>query len=152
MSIPSVLLSYTIFQIKKKQGRMDQFSCSVVSDSLRPHGPHHARPPCPLPTPGVYPNSCPSSWWFTKFFITDSSNIFSVNPLLHSFGDFSYRVKPSNISHISMILHSFQFPAFYLCVSSWMVLFLSLLIFSSSVWSAINLIQCIFHLIVIFVS
>ena len=30
-----------------------QFSRSVVSDSLRPHGSHHARPPCPSPTPGV---------------------------------------------------------------------------------------------------
>ena len=28
-----------------------------------PHGPQQARPPCPSPTPGVYPNSCPSSWW-----------------------------------------------------------------------------------------
>ena len=31
-----------------------QFSCSVMSDSLQPHGLQHARPPCPLPTPGVY--------------------------------------------------------------------------------------------------
>ena len=40
-----------------------QFSRSVVSDSLRPHGLQHARPPCPSPTPGVYPNSCPLNWW-----------------------------------------------------------------------------------------
>ena len=40
-----------------------QFSCTVVSDSLRPHGPQHIRPPCPSPTPGVYSNSCPLSWW-----------------------------------------------------------------------------------------
>ena len=40
-----------------------QFSCSVVSDSLRPHEPQHARPPCPTPTPRVHPNPCPSSWW-----------------------------------------------------------------------------------------
>ena len=39
-----------------------QFSRSVVSDSLQPHGPQHARLPCLSPTPGVYPNSCPSSW------------------------------------------------------------------------------------------
>ena len=38
-----------------------QFSHSVVSDSLRPHGLQHARPPCPSPTPGVHPNSCPLS-------------------------------------------------------------------------------------------
>ena len=37
-----------------------QFSCPVVSDSLRPHGLQHARPPCPSPTAGVYSNSC--SW------------------------------------------------------------------------------------------
>ena len=40
-----------------------QFSGSVVSDSLWPHEPQHARPPCPSPTPGVYPNSCPLSQW-----------------------------------------------------------------------------------------
>ena len=40
-----------------------QFSCSVVSDSLRPRGLQHARPPCPSPTPRVYPNSRPSSRW-----------------------------------------------------------------------------------------
>ena len=40
-----------------------QFSCSVVSDSLRPHESQHARPPCPSPTPGVYSNSCPLSPW-----------------------------------------------------------------------------------------
>ena len=34
-----------------------QFSCSVVSDSLRPHESQHARPPCPSPTPGVHSNS-----------------------------------------------------------------------------------------------
>ena len=40
-----------------------QFSRSVVSDSLWPHESQDARPPCPSPTPGVHPNSCPSSWW-----------------------------------------------------------------------------------------
>ena len=40
-----------------------QFSCSVLSDSWRPQGPKHTRPPCPSPTPGVYSNSCPLSWW-----------------------------------------------------------------------------------------
>ena len=41
-----------------------QFSRSVVSDSLRTHELQQARPPCRLPTPGVYSNSCPSSQWF----------------------------------------------------------------------------------------
>ena len=40
-----------------------QFSHSVVSDSLLPHGLQHARPPCPSPAPGVYTNSCPFSQW-----------------------------------------------------------------------------------------
>ena len=40
-----------------------QFSHSVISDSLRPHGSQHARPPCPSPTPGVHPNSCALSQW-----------------------------------------------------------------------------------------
>ena len=38
-----------------------QFSCSVVSNSLRPHESQHARPPCPSPTPGVHSDSRPSS-------------------------------------------------------------------------------------------
>ena len=41
-----------------------QFSHSVVSDSLRPCEPQHARPPCPSPTAGVYPNPCPLSRWY----------------------------------------------------------------------------------------
>ena len=40
-----------------------QFSHSVVSDSLWPHGSQHARPPCPSPTPRVHSNSRPSSQW-----------------------------------------------------------------------------------------
>ena len=38
-----------------------QFSHSVMSDSLQPHGLQHARPPCPSPAPGVYSKSCPLS-------------------------------------------------------------------------------------------
>ena len=38
-----------------------QFSCSVMSDSLRPHELQHARPPCPSPTPRVHSDSRPSS-------------------------------------------------------------------------------------------
>ena len=40
-----------------------QFSRSVVSNSLRPHGLQHSRPPCPSPTPRVYSNSCPLNCW-----------------------------------------------------------------------------------------
>ena len=38
-----------------------QFSRSVMSDSLRPNELQHSRPPCPSPTPRVYPNSCAMS-------------------------------------------------------------------------------------------
>ena len=34
-----------------------------MSNSLQPHESQHTRPPCPSPTPGVYPNSCPLSRW-----------------------------------------------------------------------------------------
>ena len=40
-----------------------QFSHSVVSDTLKPHGLQHSRPPCPSPTPRVCSNSCPLSQW-----------------------------------------------------------------------------------------
>ena len=42
---------------------LSQFSHSVMSNSLRPHGLQHTRPPCLSPTLGVYSNSCPLSWW-----------------------------------------------------------------------------------------
>ena len=59
-----------------------QFSHSVVSDSLRPHGLQHARPPCPSPTPGVYSNSCPLSQWCHP---TISSSVFPFSSSLQSF-------------------------------------------------------------------
>ena len=53
-----------------------QFSCSVVSDSLRPHRLQHARSPCPSPTPRVYSNSCPSCW------VMPSNHLTLCHPLL----------------------------------------------------------------------
>ena len=47
----------------EKYPQFSQFSCSVVSDSLQPHGRQHSRLPCPSPTPRIYSNSCPSSRW-----------------------------------------------------------------------------------------
>ena len=46
------------------KGKSDQISCSVMSDSLRPHESQHARPPYPSPTPGVHWDSRPSSQWY----------------------------------------------------------------------------------------
>ena len=59
-----------------------QFSCSVVSGSLRLHGPQHPRPPCPSPTPGVYTNSCPLSQWCHP---TISSSVIHFSSCLQSF-------------------------------------------------------------------
>ena len=42
---------------------VSQFSHSVVSDSLWPHGPQHTTPPRPSPSSRVHPNSCPVNWW-----------------------------------------------------------------------------------------
>jgi len=59
-----------------------QFSCSVVSNSLRPHGQQHARPPCPSPTPRACSNSCPSSRWCHP---TISSSVVPFSSCLQSF-------------------------------------------------------------------
>ena len=59
-----------------------QFSCSVMSDSLRSHELQHARPPCPSPTPGVHPNLCPSSRWCQP---TISSSVILFSSCLQSF-------------------------------------------------------------------
>ena len=59
-----------------------QFSRSVVSESLRPHGLQHASPPCPSPTPGVYSDSCPLSWWCHP---TISSSVVPFSSHLQSF-------------------------------------------------------------------
>ena len=55
---------------------------SVVSDSLWPHGLQHISPPCPSPTPGVYSNSCPLSWWCHS---TISSSVVLFSSCLQSF-------------------------------------------------------------------
>ena len=55
--------SRKIIKFELKFRYSSQFSLSVVSDSLHPHGLQHARPPCPSPTPRAYSNSCPLSQW-----------------------------------------------------------------------------------------
>ena len=59
-----------------------QFSRSVVSDSLRPHGLQHARLPCPSPTPGACSNSCPLNRWCHP---TVSSSVIPFSSHLQSF-------------------------------------------------------------------
>ena len=89
-----------------------QFSCSVVSDSLGPHEPQHARPPCPSPTPGVHPNPCPLSRWchptispsVVPFSFCPQSfpalGSFQMSQLFasggQSIGSFSFNIGPSN--------------------------------------------------------
>ena len=59
-----------------------QFSCSVVSDSLWPHGLQHARLPCPSPASGAYSNSCPLRQWCHP---TISSSVVLFSSCLQSF-------------------------------------------------------------------
>ena len=66
-----------------------QFSHSVVSNSLWPHGLQHARLPCPSPTPRACSNSCPLSQWYHS---TISSSVVPFSSYLQSFppsGSFS---------------------------------------------------------------
>ena len=88
-----------------------QFSLSAVSDSLRPYELQHTRPPCPSPTPGVYPNSCPLSQWchpaipssvipFSSCSIFPRIKVFSNESALcirwPKYWSFSFSVSPSN--------------------------------------------------------
>ena len=84
-----------------------EFSCSVVDNSLQPHESQHARPPCPSPTPGVYSNSCPLSWWchpaISSSVVPFSSCPQSL-PASRSFPmrwpkywSFSFSISPSNV-------------------------------------------------------
>ena len=59
-----------------------QFSRSVMSDSLRPHGLQHTRLPCPSPTLGAWSNSCPLSQWCLP---TISSSVIPFSSHLQSF-------------------------------------------------------------------
>ena len=83
-----------------------QFSLSVVSDSLRPHGLQHARPPCPWLTSGVNSNLCPLSWWCHPLCplllppsIFPSIRVFSNESALHirwpKYWSFSFSTIPS---------------------------------------------------------
>ena len=100
-----------IIMIKVKQYQSAQFSRSVESDSLRPHGRQHARPPCPSPTLSVYSNSCPLSWWYHP---TISSSVIPSPPTFNlsqhqgfsselvllirwpKYWNFSFNISPSN--------------------------------------------------------
>ena len=83
-----------------------------MSNSLWPHGLQHARPPCPSPTPRVYSNSCPLSWWCLPTISSSvctlllppsiflSIRVFSNKSVLHirwpKYLSFSFSLIPSN--------------------------------------------------------
>ena len=69
-----------IYNSIKNGQSVSHFSRSVMSDSLRPHELQHTRPPCLSPTPGVYPNSCPLSWWCHPIISSSSVVPFSSCP------------------------------------------------------------------------
>ena len=63
MSLSAFKMSAVFIPEKNHLISSVQFSCSVMSHSLRPHELQHPRPPCPIPTPRVYANSSPLSQW-----------------------------------------------------------------------------------------
>ena len=91
-----------------------QFSCSVMSDSLRPLGLQHTRLLCASPSPGAYSNSCPLSQWchptisssvipFSSYpSIFPSIRVFSNESALPirwpKYWSFSFNISPSNES------------------------------------------------------
>ena len=85
---PLFACSYLSFKVQWGLIQSVQFSHSVVSDSLRPHEPQHARPPCPSPTPGVYSNSCPLSQWCHPTISSSVVPFFSCPQSLSASGSF----------------------------------------------------------------
>ena len=87
-----------------------QFSHSVMSDSLQPHGLQHASLPCPLLSPRICSNSCPLSWPWNHLILClpllllpsvfPSIRVFSNESLFHirwpKYWSFSFRISPSN--------------------------------------------------------
>ena len=78
----SFLFCYKYFLIFLPMATSVQLSCSVMSDSLQPHGLQHARLPYPSPTPRTCSDSCPSSWWCHP---TTSSSVALFSSHLKSF-------------------------------------------------------------------
>ena len=76
------ILLLTRYMLFRGKASSVQFSRSVVTDSLWPHGLQHTRPLCPLQTPGVYSNSCPLSQWCHP---TISSSVIHFSSCLISF-------------------------------------------------------------------
>ena len=104
------MMKSLLFSFSEKLSSV-QFICLVVSDSLQPHEPQHARPPRPSPTSGVHPNPCPLCQWCHP---TISSSVVPFSSCLQSFPaagsfqmsdlhirwpkhwSFSFNISPSN--------------------------------------------------------
>ena len=104
------MMKSLLFSFSEKLSSV-QFICLVVSNSLQPHEPQHARPPRPSPTSGVHPNPCPLCQWCHP---TISSSVVPFSSCLQSFPaagsfqmsdlhirwpkhwSFSFNISPSN--------------------------------------------------------
>ena len=87
-----------------------QFSCSAMSNSMWPHGLQHARLPCLSPTPGVYSNSCPLSWWCHPA-ISSSVVLFSSH--LQSFPAAGLFIWVSSLHQVAKVLEfKLQYQSF----------------------------------------
>ena len=80
--IEALLSKYFSLKLVNIYNLSVQFSCSIMSNSLRPHGLQNTRLPCPSPTPGAYSNSCPSCRWCHS---TISSSVVPFSSCLQSF-------------------------------------------------------------------
>ena len=96
---------------RKITGISFQFSCSVVSNSLRPHGLQHARLPCPSPTSGACSNSCPLNQWCHS---TISTSVVSFSPAFNLSQHWGLFKWGSSLHQVTKVLelqlqhHSFQ--------------------------------------------
>ena len=119
LGVCMIILKYFSFLLNKTNYLVVSVlcCCSVMSNSLRPHGMQHARLPCSSPSPRACSNSCPSSWWchptisFVISFsfclkIFPASRIFSIVGSLHHVAkvlelqvhheSFRFTIRPSN--------------------------------------------------------
>ena len=81
------------------------FSRSVVCDSLRPHGPQHARLPCPSPTPRAYSNSGPSSRWCHPSILVLCCPVSSCPQPFPASGSFLMKRSASGSFHVCLQAH-----------------------------------------------